>query len=89
MKIYLGNLLGRLSNAYRFSDGSIIRASGKESLVYLHNGLTVPILFFYDPSNGFEYEIHKSVQGAERLALIEKLKLYCKIKGLQPVVDGD
>ncbi|OKO76740.1 hypothetical protein AC630_22115 [Bradyrhizobium sp. AS23.2] len=85
MTIYLGNLLGPLSNNYQFADGSTIRRSSSESLLYDGAGRMIHIQFYRNPPHGYEYEIPKKIQGEERVALVEKIELYCKKKNLRPV----
>jgi hypothetical protein len=54
--------------------------SSKESLTYERAGSAIHIQFYYDPPHGFEYVLPENVQGNARLALIEKIELYCRRK---------
>jgi hypothetical protein len=85
MKALLCNLLGPICTTYRFSDGSVIRRSSRESLSYEKDGTVVHIEFYYDGAGNYSYYLPKNLSDHSRIELISKMETYCSKKNFRVV----
>ncbi|UFZ01719.1 hypothetical protein LQG66_20585 [Bradyrhizobium ontarionense] len=80
MTIYICNMLGPISTTYRFQDGDMITRVTRESLAYVHRGVSTEVLFWYNGAGAFEYSMPASLPPEERDEFLEKLERYCRNK---------
>ena len=73
--------LNRILSRKRFRDGSVIRPSTKESLIYEHQNAAIDIDFLHDEEGKYQIYIPEGVTPSVAADLIKKVEEYCNERG--------
>jgi hypothetical protein len=78
---WVPGIRGRFSPVIRFSDGSLVRWTSKESVSYERNGQIFDVQIGYWPQSGeYTYYLPKNLDDITKKDIDEKMIAYCNIK---------